>query len=89
MEFLSSTLFASPIYKNYGMKIARAEYEPVGFRAPLGLKDIRLAIAAGEGMMTPLPFASVLRDHMMMTIAHYGDDVDWSMIAKLATDQNN
>ena len=86
MEFLTSTLFSSPIYKNYGMKIARQEYEPVGFRAPLALKDIRLAVAAGESKTTPMPFASVLRDHMLMTIAHYGEDVDWSMIAKLAAD---
>jgi 3-hydroxyisobutyrate dehydrogenase-like beta-hydroxyacid dehydrogenase len=86
MEFLTSTLFAAPVYKNYGMKIAKAEYEPVGFRVPLGLKDVRLALAAGEGKGTPLPFASVLRDHMLMTIAHYGPDVDWSMIAKLSAD---
>ena len=86
MEFLTSTLFAAPIYKNYGMRIAKSEYTPVGFRAPLGLKDIRLALAAGEGKGTPLPFASTLRDHMLMTIAHYGEDVDWSMIAKLAAD---
>jgi 3-hydroxyisobutyrate dehydrogenase-like beta-hydroxyacid dehydrogenase len=86
MEFLTSTLFSAPIYKNYGMKIAKQEYEPVGFRAPLALKDMRLALAAGEGKTTPLPFASMLRDHMLMTIAHYGEDVDWSMIAKLAAD---
>jgi 3-hydroxyisobutyrate dehydrogenase-like beta-hydroxyacid dehydrogenase len=84
MEFLTNTLFAAPVYKNYGMKIAKAEYEPVGFRAPLGLKDVRLALAAGEGKGAPLPFASVLRDAMLMTIAHYGPDVDWSMIAKLS-----
>jgi 3-hydroxyisobutyrate dehydrogenase-like beta-hydroxyacid dehydrogenase len=86
MEFLTSTLFAAPIYKNYGMKIAKQEYGPVGFRTPLALKDMRLAVAAGEAKTTPLPFASVLRDHMLMTIAHYGEDVDWSMIAKLAAD---
>jgi 3-hydroxyisobutyrate dehydrogenase-like beta-hydroxyacid dehydrogenase len=84
MEFLTNTLFAAPVYKNYGMKIAKAEYEPVGFRAPLGLKDVRLALAAGEAKGAPLPFASVLRDAMLMTIAHYGPDVDWSMIAKLS-----
>ena len=86
MEFLTSTLFAAPIYKNYGMRIAKSEYTPVGFRAPLGLKDARLALAAGEGKAMALPFASVIRDQMLTTIAHYGEDVDWSMIAKLAAD---
>ncbi len=86
MDFMTSTLFSAPVYKNYGMKIAKEEYEPVGFRAPLALKDMRLAIAAGEGKTAPLPLASLLRDHMLMTIAHYGEDVDWSMIAKLAAE---
>jgi 3-hydroxyisobutyrate dehydrogenase-like beta-hydroxyacid dehydrogenase len=86
MEFLSSTLFAAPIYKNYGMKIARQEYEPVGFRAPLGLKDVRLAIAAGEAKTVPLPLASLLHDQMLTTIAHYGEEVDWSSIGRLAAE---
>jgi 3-hydroxyisobutyrate dehydrogenase-like beta-hydroxyacid dehydrogenase len=86
MEFMTSTLFPAPVYMGYGMKIAKSEYEPVGFRATLGLKDMRLAIAAGENMHAPLPFASVLRDHMLMTIAHYGENVDWSAIARLAAD---
>lgn len=86
MDFMTSTLFSAPVYKNYGMKIAKEEYEPVGFRAPLALKDMRLAIAAGEGKTAPLPLASLLRDHMLMTISHYGEDVDWSMIAKLAAE---
>lgn len=86
VEFLTGSLFNAPIYKTYGMKIAREEYEPVGFRAPLALKDMRLAIAAGEGKTAPLPFASVLHDHMLMTMAHYGEEVDWSMIAKLAAE---
>jgi 3-hydroxyisobutyrate dehydrogenase-like beta-hydroxyacid dehydrogenase len=86
MEFLTSTLFAAPIYKNYGAKIAKQEYEPVGFRAPLGLKDMKLAIAAGEGKTMPLPLASLLHDQLLTTIAHYGEDVDWSAIAKLAAE---
>ncbi len=86
MEFLTTTLFAAPIYKNYGMKIAKEEYEPVGFRVPLALKDMRLAIAAGDGKTAALPLASLLRDHMLMTMSHYGEDVDWSMLAKLAAD---
>ena len=39
-----------------------------------------------EGKTAPLPLASLLRDHMLMTISHYGEDVDWSMIAKLAAE---
>jgi hypothetical protein len=47
---------------------------------------MRLAIAAGEGKMIPLPLASLLHDQMLTTIAHYGEDVDWSAIARLAAE---
>ena len=86
MEFLTSTLFAAPVYKNYGMKIAKQEYEPVGFKAPLGLKDAKLAIAAGEAKYVPLPLASLIHDQMITAIAHFGEDVDWSIIAKLSAE---
>jgi 3-hydroxyisobutyrate dehydrogenase-like beta-hydroxyacid dehydrogenase len=86
MEFLTTTLFSAPIYKNYGMKIAKSEYEPTAFRAPLGLKDMRLAVAAGEAKTVPLPLASLVHDQMLTAIAHYGEDVDWSTIAKLSSD---
>jgi len=86
IDFLTSTLFAAPVYKNYGAKIARNEYEPVGFRAPLGLKDMRQTIAAGEAKTIPLPMASLLHTQMLTAIAHYGVDADWSVIAKLAGD---
>jgi len=84
MEFLTSILFAAPVYKNYGMKIAKQQYEPVGFKAPLGLKDAKLTIAAGEGKYVPLPLASLIHDQMITAISHFGVDVDWSVIAKLS-----
>ena len=86
MEFLTSTLFSAPIYKNYGMKIAKSEYEPTAFRARLGLKDMRLAVAAGESKTVPLPLASLVYGQMLTAIGHYGEDIDWSTIAKLAAD---
>ncbi|WP_041855698.1 NAD(P)-dependent oxidoreductase [Candidatus Korobacter versatilis] len=86
MEFLTSTLFAAPVYKNYGMKIAKQEYVPVGFKAPLGLKDAKLMIAAGEGKYVPLPLASLIHDQMITAIAHFGEDVDWSVIAKVSAE---
>src|SRR5205085_715933 len=48
LEILTSTLFGAPVYKTYGGLIAREEFEPAGFAAELGEKDIRLVLAAGE-----------------------------------------
>src|SRR5215217_8163000 len=50
LEILTSTLFGAPIYKTYGGLIAREEFEPAGFAAELGHKDIGLVLAAGEAL---------------------------------------
>jgi 3-hydroxyisobutyrate dehydrogenase-like beta-hydroxyacid dehydrogenase len=82
LELLTSTLFNAPVYKTYGALITSAEPGPVGFAAPLGLKDIRLALAAGEALRVPMPVASVLRDRFLTLLAREGDAVDWSGIGR-------
>src|SRR5271165_6707381 len=86
IEFLTNSLFAAPVYKTYGGLIADEKYQPAGFRMRLGLKDIRLAIAAGEGADAPLPIASMIHDHMLTAIARGMEDWDWSATAKLAAE---
>src|SRR5206468_5519469 len=46
LDLLTSTLFTAPAYKTYGGLIADEKFEPAGFAAPLGHKDIRLTLAA-------------------------------------------
>jgi len=86
LEILTSTLFGAPVYKTYGGLIADARFEPAGFAAPLGLKDIRLALAAAEDLRVPLPLASLLRDRFLRLLAHGGDALDWSAIGGLAAE---
>jgi 3-hydroxyisobutyrate dehydrogenase-like beta-hydroxyacid dehydrogenase len=84
VDILTSTLFGAPVYKTYGGLIADAAFEPAGFAAPLGLKDMRLTLAAAEELRVPLPLASLLRDRFLTLLAQGGDKLDWSAIAKLA-----
>ncbi len=84
LELLTSTLFGAPVYRNYGAMIVEQTYQPAGFAAALGLKDIRLALAAGEALRVPLPLASLLRDRFLALLAQGGEDLDWSAIARLA-----
>ncbi len=86
VEFLTSSLFTAPVYKTYGNLIADEKYQPAGFKVRLGLKDVRLALAAGEAVDAPLPFASVVRDHLLTAIAKGREDWDWSSTAKLAAE---
>jgi 3-hydroxyisobutyrate dehydrogenase-like beta-hydroxyacid dehydrogenase len=55
------------------------------FAAPLGYKDIRLALAAAEGLRVPMPLASLLHDRFLRLFAQGGDHLDWSAIGGLAT----
>jgi 3-hydroxyisobutyrate dehydrogenase-like beta-hydroxyacid dehydrogenase len=87
MDFLTSTLFAAPVYKIYGSLIVEDKFEPVGFKMLLGLKDIRLALVAGEAASVPLPVASLIRDRMISAIANGGQDDDWATIARQAAQQ--
>jgi len=84
LEFLTTTLFDLPVYRNYGALIIEDAPAPVGFAAPLGFKDIRLAIAAGEALRVPMPLAGLLHDRFVELLANEGEDRDWSEIGKLA-----
>jgi 3-hydroxyisobutyrate dehydrogenase-like beta-hydroxyacid dehydrogenase len=83
MQLITSTLFPAPTYQNYGAIIAQEKYRPAGFRLRLGLKDVRLAIAAAESVACPMPFASMMHDHLLAGVARGLEDSDWSAIAQV------
>jgi 3-hydroxyisobutyrate dehydrogenase-like beta-hydroxyacid dehydrogenase len=84
LEILTNTLFSAPAYKTYGTIIADQKYEPAGFKMSLGLKDIRLALAAADALATPMPVASLVHDHFLAGVAQGNGDSDWSALARLA-----
>jgi 3-hydroxyisobutyrate dehydrogenase-like beta-hydroxyacid dehydrogenase len=85
VELLTSTIFTAPAYKTYGPLIADGRFEPAAFAAPLGYKDIRLALATAENLQVAMPLASLLRDRFLRLFAQGGDKLDWSAIGGLAT----
>jgi len=84
VDLLTSTLFGAPVYRTYGGLIADGAFEPAGFAASLGQKDIRLVLAAAETLAVPLPLASLLRDRFLALMAQGGESLDWSAIGSLA-----
>jgi 3-hydroxyisobutyrate dehydrogenase-like beta-hydroxyacid dehydrogenase len=84
LDLLTSTLFSAPVYKTYGGLIAGGKFEPAGFAAPLGQKDIRLTLAAADDLQVPMPLANLLRDRFLTLLATGGEKLDWSAIGKLA-----
>lgn len=86
LDFLTSTLFNVPVYQTYGPLIAGGKFEPAGFAARLGQKDIRLVLEAAQELRVPLPFGGVLRDRFLTLLARGGEGLDWSAIGKLAAE---
>jgi 3-hydroxyisobutyrate dehydrogenase-like beta-hydroxyacid dehydrogenase len=86
LDFLTGTLFNTPIYKNYGAAIVEGKHEPAGFAAQLGLKDIRLVLQAAEAQSVPMPVASVIRDRFITAIARGNQHSDWSVLGRVAAE---
>ena len=79
-DLATHSVFPGPIYEGYGRLIAEAKFEPAGFKARLGLKDIRLAIAAAEAVTTPLPMASQMRDALLEALTRGEGDKEFGVV---------
>jgi 3-hydroxyisobutyrate dehydrogenase-like beta-hydroxyacid dehydrogenase len=84
VELLTATLFGAPVYKTYGALIAEERYQPAGFKAELGYKDVQLALGAAKTLQVPLPMASLISDRFLALIAGGGGALDWSALGLLA-----
>jgi 3-hydroxyisobutyrate dehydrogenase-like beta-hydroxyacid dehydrogenase len=84
LDIANGRLIRSPVYENYGNLIVGQRYQPAGFKLRHGLKDVRLALAAGEEVTVPLPVGSLLRDHYLAAMARGWSDLDWAALAKLS-----
>lgn len=77
-------LFGSPVYRNYGATIAEERFDPPGFALKHGLKDIRLMLELAQDRAAPLPLASLIRDHLLSSIAHGEAEIDTAALARVA-----
>jgi len=81
-DVMTEGLFAAPSYKVYGKLMVDSSYDKPGFTVKLGLKDIKLALAAAELVGVPLPSGSVVRDRLIGAISHGDGDKDWAVLGK-------
>ncbi len=86
LGIVNGSLLKSPVYENYGKIIVEEKYQPAGFKMHLGLKDVRLILAAGEAANVPLPLASLIRDRLISGVARGYGEIDWSAVAKVAAE---
>lgn len=88
-DFLDAVngLFQSPVYANYGRQIAEGRDQPALFKASLGLKDVRLALAAADELGVPMPLAGLAHDGLLSAVAQGRGDADWSVLARIVQER--
>lgn len=84
LDVITNGPFPGPIYQGYGKMIAEQRYEPALFKARLGLKDVRLALAAADAVSVPMPVASVVRDSLIDAIAHGDGEKDFAVLGAVS-----
>lgn len=84
LDLLTGSIFPGPVYQGYGTLIAQQRYAPAGFKAALGLKDLRLALAAADAVAVPLPVGSAVRDSLLDAVAHDEGGMDLAVLGQMA-----
>ncbi len=86
LDILTNTMFGGRAHKIYGAKILAERYAP-GFRLPLALKDVRLALAEADSVGVPMPSVDVVHDRMIAGISRGYADLDWSALGLIAAEE--
>jgi 3-hydroxyisobutyrate dehydrogenase-like beta-hydroxyacid dehydrogenase len=79
-DLILNTLFGSRSYQVYSANIMQDRYEP-GFKATLGLKDLRLASSAAAQLGRTLPMLDAVHGQMARAVDAGGAEKDWSVMA--------
>jgi 3-hydroxyisobutyrate dehydrogenase-like beta-hydroxyacid dehydrogenase len=79
-DLASHSLFPGPVYEGYGRLIAAGTFEPAGFKARLGLKDVRLALSAADAVTTPMPLASQMRDSLLEALTRGEGEMEFGVV---------
>lgn len=79
-DLILNTLFGSRSYQVYSRNIINQVYEP-GFKASLGLKDLRLAKQAASESGADLPMLQAVHQQMSKAVEAGGHNKDWSVMA--------
>lgn len=81
MDVMTQSIFATPLYVNYGKLIAAHDYANPGFKLSLGFKDANLVLAAAGRARVPMPLASMMHDRFLAAMAKERGELDWTAAA--------
>ncbi len=75
-DAITGSIFAAPVFKTYAGILPSGKLPDPGFKLSLALKDINLALSAGEAANVTMPIVSVLRDRLLASVAKGRGDSD-------------
>lgn len=81
-DLILGTLFSGRAYESYSAQITQRSFDP-GFKAALGLKDLRLATEAGNEAGCTLPMLEAVKERLNTAVSAGLGEKDWSILADL------
>ena len=61
MNMITQSVFAAPVYINYGNILIKEKYQPAGFTLRLGLKDVNLIMEQSREVAAEMPMGEVMQ----------------------------
>jgi 3-hydroxyisobutyrate dehydrogenase-like beta-hydroxyacid dehydrogenase len=86
LDFLTGTMFPAPVYRGYGGLMVESRYEPAGFAARLGAKDVSLVLQAAERAGAQMPVANLVHGRLVRAIDRGYGEQDWAVLGRLAAE---
>lgn len=81
MNMITQSVFAAPVYINYGNILVKEKYQPAGFTLRLGLKDINLIIEQSREVNAEMPIGQLMQKRFNEAIANGLGEHDWTAVA--------
>ena len=83
MNMITQSVFAAPVYINYGNILIKEKYQPAGFTLRLGLKDINLIMEQSEQVKAEMPIGKFMQKRFNEGVANGLGEHDWTAVAML------
>lgn len=81
MNMLTQSLFAAPLYINYGNILLKEMYQPPGFTLKLGLKDANLIMEQAREVKAKMPIGQFMQQRLNEAVALGFAEHDWTAVA--------
>jgi 3-hydroxyisobutyrate dehydrogenase-like beta-hydroxyacid dehydrogenase len=81
LNMVTQTLFAAPVYVNYGHILLKEMFQPAGFALKLGLKDVNLVMEQSHKVSARMPIGELMQKRLTECMRNGMGDYDWTAVA--------